>query len=202
MTQHTFEGPDGQRHTIEGPEGSSPEEAFKILQQHLGQGQPASSPADDYRSKLSGALDAALKALAPSWEHNKPGYSPYKPAQPGNMPNDAVNPVGNDAQMTAAIPGAGAARAAMNIPRPLQPGPPTQPPVNMGQMPTQQAIQNKAGLGGQAPPSSPINANPGASAQEGLLRQVAKEAISAGGHAIGGPLGGLAARFAPKVLGF
>ncbi len=210
LPQYTFEGPDGQRHTIEGPEGSSSGEAFKILQGHLGGAGPAQganatpqpAPADDYRSKLSGALDAALKALAPSWEHNKPGYSPYKPAQPGNMPNDAVNPVGNDAQMTAAIPGAGAARAAMNMPRPFQPGPPPQSPVNINQMPTQQAMQNRTGLGGQSPPSSPVGGgNPGVSAQQGFLRQAAKEAISMGGHAMGGPLGGLAARFAPKVLG-
>ncbi len=203
MPQFTFEDPSGQRHTIEGPEGASKEQAFQTLQQHLGQGQQqaAPSPADDYRSKLSGALDTAMKALAPSWEHNKPGYSPYKPAQPGNMPNDAVNPVGTDAQATVGIPGAGAVKAAMNMPRPLQPGPP-QPPVNINQMPTQQAMQNRAGLGGQAPPSSPVSGNPGAAAQQSLLRQVAKEGASMAGHAIGGPLGGLAARFAPRVLGF
>jgi hypothetical protein len=31
-----FLGPDGQTHSIEGPEGSTPEQAFAILQQHLG----------------------------------------------------------------------------------------------------------------------------------------------------------------------
>ena len=204
MPQFTFEDPSGQRHTIEGPEGATKEQAFQILQQHLGSGgqQAAPAPGSDYHAKLSGALDAAMKHLAPSWSHNDPSYSPYKPAQPGNMPNDAVNPVGTDAQMAAAIPGAGVAKMmAQGPPQRLQPAPPQQP-VNMGQMPTQQAMQNRAGLGGQMPPSSPIGANPGAAAQQGLLRQVAKEGISLAGHAIGGPVGGLAARFAPKVLGF
>ncbi len=197
MPQFTFEDPNGKRHTLEGPEGATKEQAFQILQQHLGQAAP---PADDYHSKLSGALDTAIKALAPSWEHNKPGYSPYKPAQPSEMPNDAVNPVGTDAQMTAAIPGARVARMMANgPPTRLQPAPPQQP-VNIGQMPTQQAAQNRAGLGGEMPPSSPVN--PGVTAQQALLRQVAKEGISAAGHAIGGPIGGLAARFVPKVLGF
>ncbi len=201
MPQFTFEDPSGQRHTIEGPEGATKEQAFQMLQQHLGQGQAqAPAPADDYRAKLSGAL-TAMKALAPSWEHNQPGYSPYKPAQQGNMPNDAVNPVGTDAQMAAAIPGAKVARMMANgPPGRLQPAPP-QPPVNINQMPTQQAMQQRTGLGGQAPPSSPVGGNPGVSAQQALLKQVAKEGISLAGHAVGGPLGGLAARFAPKMLG-
>jgi hypothetical protein len=52
MTEFTFAGPDGKNHTIEGPEGATPEQAFAMLQQHLG-GQggaekaPAASPATE-----------------------------------------------------------------------------------------------------------------------------------------------------------
>ncbi len=207
MPRFTFQGPDGQKHTIEGPEDATKEQAFQQLQQHLGgQQQPAD---DSYQSKLTAAMNTAMKALAPSWEHNKPGYNPLTPADPNNMPNDAVNSVGTDAQMTAAIPGAGVARMAATMPGRLQaaPPPPPQQPVNMGQMPTQQGIQNRMGMGGQAPPSSPVGsapgaaANPGEAAQSGLLRSLAKEVASMGGHAMGGPLGGLAARAGTKMLG-
>ncbi len=214
MPQFTFEAPDGQHHTIEGPEGASKEQAFQMLQQHLGQGQQAQAPApaDDYHAKLSGALDTAMKALAPSWEHNQPGYSPYKPAQQGNMPNDAVNPVGTDAQMSAAIPGAKVARMMANgPPGRLQPAPP-QPPVNINQMPTQQAMQNRTGLGGQMPPSSPVGGaatspqGAGNALQTQLLRAGLEHGANALGHAAGIPMVGTAARaaarFAPKMLGF
>jgi len=219
VPQYTFEGPGGQRHTIEGPEGSTPEEAFKILQQHLGQAQaPAASPANDYRSKLTDALNVAMKALAPSWEHNGPSYSPYKPAQPGNMPNDAINPVGNDAQMTAALGAAGAARLGAGA---LAGGagraavPPQVGPVNMARMPTQssfgtQMAQNvgqgasQAIGGGAAAAATPQAA--GNALQTQLLRAGLEHVANGVGHSMGIPMAGTAlrtaARFAPKVLGF
>ncbi len=208
--KHVFVDPSGQKHTLEGPEGSSRDEAFKVLQGQLGgQQQPAD---DSYQSKLTAAMNTAMKALAPSWEHNKPGYNPLKPADPNNMPNDAVNSVGTDAQMTAAIPGAGAARMAATMPGRLQaaPQPPPQQPVNMGQMPTQQGIQNRMGMGGQAPPSSPVGgAPPGAGAGAGDALQ--NKLLNSGlfekgaeqlGHMLGGPAGGMAGRFGAKMLGF
>ncbi len=207
--KHVFVDPSGQKHTLEGPEGSSRDEAFKVLQGQLGGQQPAD---DSYQSKLTAAMNTAMKALAPSWEHNKPGYNPLKPADPNNMPNDAVNPVGNDAQMTAAIPGAGTARMAATMPGRLQaaPPPPPQQPVNMGQMPTQQGIQNRMGMGGQAPPSSPVGgAPPGAGAGAGDALQ--NKLLNSGlfekgaeqlGHMLGGPAGGMAGRFGAKMLGF
>ncbi len=208
MPQFTFEDPSGKQHTIEGPEGSTREEAFQHLQTHLGGSQPAPSGGDDYRGKLTSAMDAAMKALMPSWNHNNQSYSPYKPAQPGNMPNDAINPVGNDAQMATALGAAGAAGMAPRIAAaaggmrgpPGGPGAP-QAPINMSKLPTQQAIQNNRGLGGPAPPSSPIGGNPGEVAQNQLLSQMVKEGASMIGHAVGGPFMGAAARFAPKILG-
>ncbi len=190
MTTYTITGPDGKNYSIDGPAGQSQEQVIAKIQEHQ---QP------DYHDQLGNALGVAMKALAPSWEHNKPGYSPYTPAQPGNMPNDAVNPVGNDAQMTAAIPGAGAARAAMNIPRPPQP----QSPVNINQMPTQQGIQNNAGLGGRMPPSSPVGSigNSGDALQAQLLNAAKQHGPGVVGHLLGGPVGGAIGHFAPKILG-
>ncbi len=212
MPDFTFQGPDGKQVTITGPAGSTREQAIQILNQHLGSqpaGPQAEQPAgqasamtvdkDGYYSKLSDMLDGLRQQLAPSWNHNNAAYSPYKPAQPGNMPNDAINPVGTDAQMAAATGGVGAAaRIAGNIPKPPQPGP--QPPVNMNQMPTQQAIQNNAGLGGRVPPSSPVGGNPGVTAQQGFLRQAAGEALKKGGDLLPFPLNH-AAKFAPRMLG-
>ncbi len=205
MPQFTFEGPNGQQHTIEGPPGATKEQAFGMLQQHLGQPQPqAAAPADDYHSQLSGALNAAMKALAPSWNHNDASYSPYKPAQPGNMPNDAVNPVGTDAQMTAAIPGAKVARMMANgPPGRLQPAP-QQQPVNMEQMPTQQGIQNNIGLGGARPPTSNVadalqNKLLGA-ANSGMGKAAMEHGANLIGNATGIPMAGTIARNAVKYL--
>ncbi len=219
--KHVFTDPSGQQHTLEGPEGSTRDEAFKVLQGQLGGQQQKQQPADDsYQSKLTAAMNTAMKALAPSWEHNKPGYNPLKPADPKNMPNDAVNPVGTDAQMAAALGGSQAAGGAMGglaamsklPPRP-RPAPPQQP-VNMGQMPTQQGIQNRMGLGGQAPPSSPVGGAPppagaggaGDALQQKLLQSGMAEKAGEGlGHMLGGPVGGAigryAGRYAPKILG-
>ncbi len=221
--KHVFTDPSGQQHTLEGPEGSTRDEAFKVLQGQLG-GQQQKQPADDsYQSKLTAAMNTAMKALAPSWEHNKPGYNPLKPADPKNMPNDAVNPVGTDAQMAAALGGSQVAGGAMGglaamsrlPPRPQPaPPPPPQQPVNMGQMPTQQGIQNRTGMGGQAPPSSPIGGAPppagaggaGNALQDKLLQSGLAEKAGEGlGHMLGGPVGGAigryAGRYAPKILG-
>ncbi len=185
MPQFTFEGPDGQRHTVEGPQGATHEDAFKILQGQIG----AAPASNDYHSQLSGALNAAIKALAPSWNHNDPSYSPFKPAQPGNMPNDAINPVGTDAQMAAAIPGAKVARMmAQGPPTRLQPAPP-QPPPSFGS----QMAQNVQ------PGATPVQ-----QAGNGLQAQLLNAAKQHGGelaaHAFGGPIAGAAARFAPQVL--
>lgn len=224
MPKYTFQGPDGQKHTIEGPEGSSPEDAFKILQQHLGgEGRPAASAQPqpqqggqgDYHSKLSSALDTAMKALLPSWEHNKSSYSPYKPAQPGNMPNDAINPVGNDAQLATALGAAGAASlaprlaagAAQAAPRAATPPPAL--PVNMSQLPTQASFGTQMAQNvGQAPMASlgagAANTIPAAgnALQAELLKAGLQHGATSLGHAIGGPIGGLAAKFVPKMLGF
>lgn len=96
---------------------------------------------------------------------NDSSYSPYKPADPQHMPNDAINPVGTDEQMRQAILLAGALRGAMPkpqpaampaLPAPAAAPPPNMPPVNMSQMPTQMSkgmewAQNM----GQAPGATP-----------------------------------------------
>lgn len=221
MTTYTITGPDGKDYSIDGPAGQTQEQVIAKIQEH----QKAPVDRNEYYGKLSGLLDNFQKQLMPSWEHNKPSYSPYKPAQPGNMPNDAVNPVGTDAQMTAAIPGAGAARLAANTPR-LQPAPqgaPQVPQVNMNQMPTQQAMGPGRGYYGAQPiPGAPGNVRAsevlpgrgiqeaGDAAQSQLLQQLASQTLKpigrSIGHLMGGPIGGklgeVAAKFGPKMLGF
>jgi len=143
---------------------------------------------------------SALSAVAPTWSHNPASYSPYKPADPQNMPNDAINPVGTDAQMVgaAALAGAGSvgarmlARASADMP----PGPiPSIPKVNMSQMPTQQApsfgAQMAQNTGGGAmpirPPSLPGGTLPtlptmAAPAAGGAIRKIAGAMGSGLGH--------------------
>ncbi len=200
MTTYTITGPDGKDYSIDGPAGQSQEQVVAKIQGL--QGKSGSVDKDSYYSKLSGMLDGLQKQLAPSWEHNKPGYSPYTPAQPGNMPNDAINPVGNDAQFAAAGSGAGIGRLAANLPQRPQPAPP-QPRVDMNQMPTQQGLQNNAGLGGRMPPSSPTGsvANSGDALQAQLLNAAKQHGPAAIAHAIGGPVGGAIGHFGPKILG-
>src|SRR5260221_4940260 len=174
---------------------------------------PADGGLSDIRAKAIAALPehmqetarAALSQLAPSWQHNDASYSPYRPAQPNNMPNDAINPVGTDTQMAAATAAAGgAALGARALARP--PPPPPQPPVNMGQMPTQQATQMIRNTGGA--PSSPIGGTPpplqaaGQAAQASFLGQKGKTAPTPGGPGLGlSPWGTPSpAAFSPKIF--
>ncbi len=203
MPDFTFQGPGGKQVTVTGPAGATREQAIQILNQHLGEQPQQPIDKNDYYSKLSGMLDGLQQQLAPSWNHNNASYSPYKPAQPGNMPNDAINPVGNDTQMATAAGVGGGLKALASLPQRPQP-PPPQPPVNMNQLPTQQSFgaQMSRNVGqGQASPTAPTpQANPGIAAQQGLLRQVASEALKKGGSLLPFPLNHVA-KFAPRVLG-
>ncbi len=199
MTTYTITGPDGKDYSIDGPAGQSQEQVVAKIQEHQ---KPVDR--DAYYGKLSGMLDSLQRQLAPSWEHNKPGYSPYTPAQPGNMPNDAINPVGNDAQFAAAGSGAGIGRLAANIPQRPQPAPP-QPPVNMNQMPTDSSFgaQMARNTGGAPQPvggGTPIG-GAGDALQAQLLNAAKQHGPAAIGHAVGGPIGGAIGHFAPKILG-
>lgn len=175
----------------------------------------------------------ARKALSPAdleGQHNPPSYSPLKPADPNNMPNDAINPVGTDAQMTAGLGAAGAMmRGLGSIPRPAPatpPGPsvpqtgggtvPSAAPTLRGPGGQMQANPNYVKVGAQPPPgpwSSPATSgppSPGIAAQQSLLQQVAQEAqkapglaktlIHGAGHALGGPAGGVGANILTHFL--
>ena len=116
MTTFTFQGPDGKTHTSE---GSTAQDAFEALQQKLGPSQqaPKSSGLGDLWDKALSYMPESTKEyarqLAPSWTHTNAGNSnPLKPADPNNMPNDAVNPVGHDTQLGTALAATGAGAAA------------------------------------------------------------------------------------------
>ena len=71
MPVFDFEGPDGKTHSIEGPGGSTPEEAFKMLQQHLGtapEQPPVSTLTDTAKSIGAGLGNQTLGVLG------GPGY--------------------------------------------------------------------------------------------------------------------------------
>ncbi len=202
MPQFKFEGPDGKQHTIEGPEGATEREAFQHLQAQLGGGQKA-APQDDYRSKLSAALDTATKALAPSWSHNDKSYSPYKPAQPGRMPDDAVNPVGNDAQMVTAL---GAAQAAGGVAGGLgaaRAAGAAAPAVAKATAPPSFGAQMAQNVGRQIPAAAAAGPEGvGNVLQTSLLQSALQHGAGLLGHAAGGPLGGMAAKaVASKLFG-
>lgn len=72
---------------------------LKALEKYSPYMSPVSAPA-----AAIPAFAGMVKGLGNSgWQSPQPGYSPYRPAQPGNMPNDAINPVGSDTQMATAI---------------------------------------------------------------------------------------------------
>ena len=124
-------------------------------------------------SQLPPEIQKQAASLVPNWNHNTSAYSPYKPAQPGQMPNDAINPVGTDAQMGAGIAATGAALVGSKmlaraeagappgpIPPPASPvapaGPPTVPQIGgmVKPGPTQ-------GPWGTAPAPAPVIRGPG-----------------------------------------
>ncbi len=219
MPQYTFEGPDGQRHTIEGPEGSSPAEAFKILQQHLGAGQ-AQSPGL-LKSAASGLIQGAGAPgdLSNSVLGNAPPQQPVDRDTYYGKLVDALNmarkhlempttpQVGNAVGMQPTSPVTPAEKVvqggASMVPGALMGGAPTGRAV-MGAAPAASAVRGM-GMSPQGPASAVgggggAAANPGDALQNQLLQAGLQHGASAIGHAIGGPLGGMAAKFAPHVL--
>lgn len=182
MTDFTFTGPDGKSHVVTGPEGATQDQAFKILQQHLAS-QPGGAPGGAQPSGLGDLWSKALAnlpegvrsqaaALIPSWSHNDPSYNPLRPADPRNMPNDAINPVGNDAQMVGATAAAGGmgglaagARALAGAPTPAPTPPPPGPSVPSVAAPAPPPAMIKPGPTqgpwGTAPAPAPVIRGPG-----------------------------------------
>ena len=120
-------------------------------------------------ANLPEGVRSQAASLMPSWGHNDKSYNPLRPADPANMPNDAINPVGNDAQMVGAAASAGglgvpaaAVRALAGAPKPAPPaGPsvpsvaaPAPPPAMIKPGPTQ-------GPWGTAPAPAPVIRGPG-----------------------------------------
>ncbi len=214
MPQYTFEGPDGQRHTIEGPEGSTSGEAFKILQQHLqaakgpeptpgllksaasGLIQGAGAPGDlsnsvlgnpppqkpvdrdTYYGKLVDALNAARKHLELPTTPQVGNAVGMQPTQPVTTPERIVQ---GGASM---VPGA------------LMGGAPTSRAM-MGAAPAANAVRGM-GMSPQGPASAIPQASDALQAQ--LLNAAKQHGPEVAGHVLGGPLGGMAAKFAPHVL--
>lgn len=69
MPNFTFTGPQGQQITVTGPDGSTPEQAFAIMQQHMG-GNPAQTKVPGYQASDTGQFtpiqNAGQQAQAPT----------------------------------------------------------------------------------------------------------------------------------------
>lgn len=69
MPNFTFTGPQGQQITVTGPDGATPEQAFAIMQQHMG-GNPAQTKVPGYQASDTGQFtpiqNAGQKAAAPT----------------------------------------------------------------------------------------------------------------------------------------
>lgn len=61
MPAFTFTSPQGQSYTVNGPDGATPEQAFAILQSHLGQPQPAQPAAN---TNAPGLAEGTVRAAA------------------------------------------------------------------------------------------------------------------------------------------
>lgn len=232
MPQFTFEGPDGQRHTIEGPEGAKPEEAFKILQQHLGQpqqqsGGPNSTP-NSIRSTpglLRSAASGLIQGAGAPGDLSASALSGAPPQQPIDRDTyygklvDALNTarkhlelpttpqVGNAVGMQPTSPVTPAEKivqgGASMVPGALMGGNPTARAM-MGAAPAASAVRGM-GISPQGPASSIAQGAADNTPQDignAFQTQLLKAGLQAGAHAVGGPIGGAVAHFAPHVLRF
>src|ERR1700743_2600643 len=60
MPTFDFTSPDGKTYSVDGPDGATPEQAFQILQGHLGAAPPVSAGGDALKSVGSGLTNAAV----------------------------------------------------------------------------------------------------------------------------------------------
>ncbi len=202
MTTYSIDGPDGKTYSIDGPPGAKQEDVIAQIQKAQ-QSQPS---AGGLRDRALNSLPPELREYAQKalsqlgGQQNAPGYSPYKPAQPGSMPNDAINPVGTDAQMTAGLGAAGAVMKGLSgIPRVAAPSPqaPQQPPAQPPLPFKPPTLGPTSPMPGTTPPPLPGALPAGPTLQNTLLKQ----AIHGAGHFLGGPLGGAGASGITKALG-
>ncbi len=226
MPQFTFEGPDGQRHSIEGPEGATKEQAFQLLQQHLGTGQAPQTPGIA-KSAASGLIQGA--GAPGDLSNSVLGGSP--PQQPVDKDTyygklvDALNAarkhlelpttqnVGNAVGMQPTSPVTPAEKvvqgAASAVPGALMGGGGATGRAMMGAGPAANAVRSM-GLSPQGPASSvaqgAASQGPGDALQNQLLKAGLEHGANAVGHLSGVPMVGTAARAAarylPKMLGF
>ncbi len=223
MPQFTFEGPNGQRHTIEGPEGATKEEAFKILQGHLGQ------PAAQAQPQTPGIAKSAASGLIQG------------AGAPGDLSNRALGnappqqPVDKDTYYGKLVDALNTARAHLELPttknigdtvgmKPTEPvttaekvvqgGASMVPGALMGGAPTGRALMGAGsaangvralGLSPQGPASS-VTGGAGDALQNQLLRAGLEHGANTAGHIAGIPMVGTAIKaamkYGPKVLGF
>lgn len=59
MPVFDFAGPDGKIHSIEGPDGATPEQAFQMLQQHIGGASPTVGMGEDAAKSVASGLGTA-----------------------------------------------------------------------------------------------------------------------------------------------
>ena len=129
---------------------------------------PADHGLSDIREKAIAALpesmqDVARKALsgvAPSWTHNPASYSPYKPANPNSMPNDAINPVGTDTQMVGATAAAGAGSVGARMLARATEGAPPGPIPGIARPPPMPAEAPAPNFPRGVSPENPVNLQP------------------------------------------
>ncbi len=225
MPQFTFEGPDGQQHTIEGPAGASKEQAFQMLQQHLG-GQPAGGP--DSTPGSMRATPGVLKSAASGLIQGAGAPGDLSNSVLGGAP--AQQPVDKDTYYGKLVDALNAARKHLELPttpqvgnavgmQPTTPVTPLEkgvqgaanmiPGALMGGAPGARAAMGAApaaaavrgmGLSPQGPASSIAQGAAGAgdALQNQLLRQGLEHGAGTVGHLLGGPMGSMAAKAAVK----
>ena len=128
----------------------------------VGSGMPSH---EEVNQGLGSIRQRLIANLLPA--HNDSSYSPYKPADPQHMPNDAINPVGTDAQMrdaitTAGLGSIGGPRANIETPAPPPAAPPAPPGPNPFQLPMRvtpstQGMPAIRGPGGKFMPNPQAN---------------------------------------------
>src|ERR1700738_4988338 len=61
MPTFEFTSPEGKTYSVDGPEGATKEQAFQILQQHLGGATPAAAPQESLGSDLAKSVGSGLE---------------------------------------------------------------------------------------------------------------------------------------------
>ena len=110
MPTFDFTSPDGKTYSVEGPDGATPDQAFQMLQQHIGSAKPQASMGEDAAKSVASGLanaTAGTLGLAGDLRTGLSALTDFAGGQLGASP-DKVQAFKDYAAKAASMTGAGA----------------------------------------------------------------------------------------------